>query len=370
MGFKHDPNKKGTWIVWYSKRHPVTGAPIQLRRSGAKTKAEAKKVEAQLIIEVEDKVRRKVVPSWSNLVDDYRQHIMEKRFTKRTTESCYLCLHAHTFEDWGDRIVDTITSQEIRNLIEDKIGHRAPSHQKYVLSRIRGVFKYALEVEHIHRNPTPEIKFRIGDKIKKVLTEEQVTLFLRRAKEYNIQWYPHWCLALYTGMRNGELYALTWDKVSFENHQILVDTSWNNRDGFKDTKSGDDRIIQIAPRLMEFLRELKLQSPSLSPSPESDFVLPRIAKWDKGEQARELRKFLVGLGLPVIRFHDLRATWATLLLSKGVQPIKVMMMGGWQDLKTMQIYVRKAGVDIKGATDCLDLHDNSVRQDAQVFRLK
>jgi len=32
-------------------------------------------------------------------------------------------------------------------------------------------------------------------------------------------------------------------------------------------------------------------------------------------------------------------------------------MGGWKDIKTMQIYVRKAGVDIAGAMDGLDLHD-------------
>lgn len=64
--------------------------------------------------------------------------------------------------------------------------------------------------------------------------------------------------------------------------------------------------------------------------------------------------FLAGVGLPQIRFHDLRTTWATIMLSKGVEPIKVMMMGGWKDMKTMQIYVRKAGVSIQGVTDKLD----------------
>ena len=364
MGFKPDPNKKGTWMVWYSKRHPITGQPIQLRRRGIKSKAEAQKAEAQLIIEVENKVQEKVVPSWSKLVEDYRQHIIEKGFTMKTVSNSYSCLRIHTFEDWGHRLVDTITSQEIREFVRDKTGHWSPSHQKYILSRIRGVFEYALEAGHLHHNPTPEMKFRTGHKAKKVLTEEQIDLFLSRAKEYDIQWYPHWCLALYTGMRNGELYALTWDKVSFESCQILVDSSWNNKDGFKDAKSGDDRIIQIAPRLMELLRELKLQSP------ESDFVLPRISKWDKGDQARDLRMFLAGMGIPPIRFHDLRATWAILLLSKGAEPIKVMMMGGWKDLKTMQIYVRKAGVEVRGATDCLDLHSLSPQQEAQVLKLQ
>jgi integrase len=67
--------------------------------------------------------------------------------------------------------------------------------------------------------------------------------------------------------------------------------------------------------------------------------------------------FLQGLGLPRIRFHDLRATWATIMLSMGIAPIKVMSMGGWKDLKTMQFYIRKAGVDTSGISDKLSLHD-------------
>lgn len=33
------------------------------------------------------------------------------------------------------------------------------------------------------------------------------------------------------------------------------------------------------------------------------------------------------------------------------------MMGGWKDMKTMMIYMRKTGIDIRGMTDCLNLHD-------------
>ena len=100
---------------------------------------------------------------------------------------------------------------------------------------------------------------------------------------------------------------------------------------------------------MPLLKELeKKQSDSV-------YVLPRIDKWDKGEQARELRMLLVAIGLPQIRFHDLRASWATIMLSKAVEPIKVMAMGDWRDIKTMQGYIRKAGVNIKGITEKLDL---------------
>ena len=57
-------------------------------------------------------------------------------------------------------------------------------------------------------------------------------------------------------------------------------------------------------------------------------ILLSIEKLDKKKgKARELRIFLDDLGLPKIRFHDLRATWAIIMLSIGIAPIKVMIMG-------------------------------------------
>ncbi len=225
-----------------------------------------------------------------------------------------------------------------------------------LLKFIRGAFQLAVDAGYLVKNPAPNVRFKVGEKIKKVLTLEQTRTLLEKAKEYNSEWYYHWTLALYTGLRNGELFALTWDKINFENRTMLVDSSWNKFDGFKDTKSGDDRIVEIAPTLMTVLKELKLKQF------DSYFVLARSRNWEKGEHARMLRMFLQGIGLPEVRFHDLRATWATIMLSRGVEPIKVISMGGWKNLKTMQIYIRKAGVNIKGITDGLDLHDPSLTE--------
>lgn len=46
----------------------------------------------------------------------------------------------------------------------------------------------------------------------------------------------------------------------------------------------------------------------------------------------------------------------------GFEPARVMIMGGWSDLKTMQIYMRKAGISIKGMTDGLNLHDPNTKE--------
>ena len=51
------------------------------------------------------------------------------------------------------------------------------------------------------------------------------------------------------------------------------------------------------------------------------------------------------------------ASWATMLLSKGTEPAKVMKLGGWKDLKTMMIYLRKAGIDTRGTLSDFNIHD-------------
>ncbi|MCB9061532.1 MAG: site-specific integrase [Halobacteriovoraceae bacterium] len=346
--------KKKCFEVSYSKRHPITRRPYTLRRTSIKTKAEAKRVERRLVILLEDKFRKKVIPTFEILMREYIDFLKNQDVSLKTVESYFLGLRAHALPAWKDRIIDTISTNEIRSLILEKVGDRSTSHQKNVLKYIRSAFNYAIDENYISRNPSPNMKFKIKNKIKDVLTEEQVRILLNMAKEVECEWYPVWATALYTGMRNGELYALTWDKVDLKRKVLKVDCSWNNKDGFKDTKSGDDRIVGIAPALLEVFMTLRAKNE------DSNFVLPRIDKWDKGEQASELRKFLEGLGLPRIRFHDLRATWATIMLSRGIEPIKVMLMGGWKDLKTMQCYVRKAGVSLNGITDELKLHNPSV----------
>ena len=358
MGISLNESDK-TYDVTYYKRHPQTRVPVRAARKGIKTKAEANRVFTELVIQVEQKLHEQIIPKWGEFLDRYKAASLDRGFSIKTVENCDVCLRAHTFDLWKDRFIDSFNTEEIRNLIVERVGQKSKSHQISMLKFIRNVFRYAVELGIINRNPTPEMKFRVGDKIKKVLTEEQARILLEKAKAYDWEWYPHIAMALYTGMRNGELYSLTWDKVNLDDRKILVDCSWNKKDGFKSTKSGDDRIVEIAPPLLTLMKELKLQS-------TTHFVLARNTQWNDGKQATALRMFLMGIGLPLIRFHDLRATWATLMLSKGVEPAKVMIMGGWCNLKTLMIYVRKAGISIRGITDVLDLH-NPGREMAKVL---
>lgn len=354
MGIKQDQETK-TFVVSYSKRHPITRQPVSLIRKGIQSKAEANRIHAELIVRVNDKIKETRIPKWPELLERYiaslnKQVIIgsDEQVTRGTIYKRDKTLKRHTSPAWDNKLVDEITGSDIRNLLEAAMVDNAESHRKFFIKGIRSVFQYAVDEGILSRNPTPAFKFKIAEKIKSVLNEEQILLLLRKAQEQGWEWYCHYAVGLYTGLRSGEMYALQWDNVNLEKRQIIVNCSWSSKDGFKSTKSGHDRVVEIPLPLVPVLSELKLKTYSIG------FVLPRIYRWDQGEQARMLRLFLRSNGLPEIRFHDLRASWATMLLSRGVAPSKVMSMGGWSDMKTMMVYMRKAGIDIKGATDCLD----------------
>ncbi len=357
MGIKPLNQERTKWEVRASKRHPTLKKPIGITRTFKGTEKQALKVHVDLSIELEKKITASMKTKWSEVLEKCLFHMRYKlKCTEKTVTNYRYYLEAYTLPIWADRAIDSIFMPEIDDLIEKGAEGKSETQKQNLHKMIKAVFKYARECGLIVHDPMPGLANKKYEKRLQVLTESQAMTLLDKALEYGSEWHPLWFTALYTGMRNGELYALTWDKVNFETGMIYVDTSWNNVDGFKSTKSGDARTVPMAPELQSFL---KVQKAKLG---QSDFVLPRLSKWDKGEQARELRKFLILCKLPDIRFHDLRATWATLLLSKGVPPVKVMQIGGWKELKTMMLYTRAAGIELKGATDTLGLHDPSAKK--------
>ena len=119
----------------------------------------------------------------------------------------------------------------------------------------------------------------------------------------------------------------------------------------------------ISDDFLTFLKELKLQAQN-----DISFVLPQLAEWAHGDQAKVIRSFCKDIGVTPIKFHDLRATFITNLLARGVSLAKVMAIVGHTEIKTTNVYLRLAGVDIKGATEGLG-YKIPCFQEAQVYQL-
>ncbi|HXH30779.1 MAG TPA: site-specific integrase, partial [Bacteriovoracaceae bacterium] len=172
-------------------------------------------------------------------------------------------------------------------------------------------------------------------------------------------------VAILTGMRSGELFALTWDQIDLAKGLIMVDRSYDsNSKETGPTKGRYWRTIPINESLKALILDLKN-----SAIPNSMYVLPRIKDWENGDQAVALRNFLKSLNIRSIKFHALRACFATQMLANGVSAPVVMKIGGWKKTSTMDIYLRLAGIDVKGATDCLTFAPEDLKFGDNVLNL-
>jgi integrase len=247
---------------------------------------------------------------------------------------------------WMGFELKDITKKMVYELVFEKINSTEHT-KKYVLKIIKRIFQVALDLGYITHNPAQGLQVRVPESDKKVLTNAEAQIFLSEAKSTNHRFYPVWLMALFTGMRSGELYALRWTDIDLEAKTICVGRSWSSKNGFTTTKNQKSRVVPISEVLLDYLRELKLLSG------QKEFVLPRLNEWERGEAAYVTREFCKSLGITEIKFHDLRATFITNLLSRGESLVRVMAIVGHADMETTNVYLRKAGIELNGGTERL-----------------
>lgn len=357
--------KNGTknYLVQVKVRNKL-GKQIYRSRQGIKSEREAEKVEFELKKEIERELDGKPRTSWVEWVN-FSISRMKLELRVSTCINYEKSLGKWVNPIWEDREVSEITKSDVHAMVFDLFpAHFTLNSRRTLLKMIRRIFQMAVEEGVIDRNPTVGITVRVPESDQKVLNSEEVGKLLTEAKICGHRFFSVWVVALMTGMRSGELYALEWKDIDFETRLIRVSRQWTNKCGFTDTKTRRTRVVPINEDLMRFLKEWRLKAPV-----NADFVLPRLKEWENGEQAQVIRDFCISIGITPIRFHDLRATFITNLLSRGVSLARVMAIVGHTQLKTTNCYLRKAGVELKGATDQLG-YEVPRGSDAEVFSLR
>ena len=354
----YQDNNNNTLYKVYVNVRSDSGFRVQKRFKGIKTLTLAKRKEKELLklCTLEIKKREEQGESFASLLDQWELYhkTYKSKDLNATTRTDYLgSLHKHCTA-WLKRPAASITRMDVMEVLNQMLAQGySQSYQNKMKVIIHRMFRFGIEHQLIklHQSPAYGIKLQREEKKKpEILSKDQIVLLLQSAKTLNHAWYPVWAMALLTGMRNGELYALTWKDIDWENKLISVTKSYNTRRKLiKSTKSGDWRSIPISSQLEILLKELKL---SCGKRKE---VLPQLTGWSKGEQARILRAFCTGLGLPSVKFHTLRACFATQLIRQGIAPIQIQKICGWKDLETMQRYVRLAGIETTGVTEGLKI---------------
>ena len=360
MGIKKDTKDgKTVWNVYVNLRSNRTKRRIQKYANNLESESFAKREERRLIREatVECESLDNLGLAWEDILHVWEMDMKfgpMKEIHARSFGSYRDILH-HWTRPWYKLPSGGISKAEGRTLISDmKHENLSYTYSKKIINLIKKVYKWAQEERYIPeycKGPFAGIILdRKVEKMPEILTLEEIRKFLTVAEAMKHKWYPIWAMAVLTGMRSGELHALAWNKIDLEKKLIYVEKSYDsNTKSSGPTKGRYWRTVPISDDLFKLFLQLKAGEFE----DISEFVLPRIKDWDNGDQAAPLRNFLKSIKVTSVKFHTLRACFATQMLAYGVPAPIVMKIGGWKNSSTMDVYLRLAGVEVQGATDCL-----------------
>jgi len=346
---------------------------------GITTLQKAKKEEKRIIQEITLKISRResLGATWKEVIDkwaNFHTKYPTRKFNADTLNDHVARMNNWTYI-WLNKVASQITIGDARDILRMAYDDNA----SYILRRaIKGtiniIFKWGIEeclITNCSKSPAIDIEIegRSEEKMPEILNLEEISLFLKQANADDHPWYPVWKLGFLSGMRSSELEGLRKEDIELvgsnvaksidndpdaaPNYGIMrVKRTWKSKQKiYGPTKANYWRNVPINKELYWFFVDY-LQNDH-GKDEHGQRVFPILPNWRRGMQAKVLRCFCESRGLKSIKFHTIRACFATQLISSGIPATTVMKIGGWKDYKTMMIYVRLAGIEEAGATQGL-----------------
>ena len=227
----------------------------------------------------------------------------------------------------GEKEIRKVTVDYIQNLyrkLKKEGGAEGGPLSGASVRRIHGVLHQALKVaadRHlIVKNPTDNVTLpKREPSPRTILNDEQLERFMEAIRQ-DRRWHDFFYLEITTGLRRGELCGLMWSDFDEKKGTLSIRRTLHGKEGggyyVGDTKTGTGRrIIKLPPSTVQLLTERKRAAISqwIFPNPihPEDPVMPNSGY-------NRMKKLLAEAGLPRMRFHDLRHTFATHALTSGV----------------------------------------------------
>ena len=248
----------------------------------------------------------------------------------------------YIFPMLGDVKLKALSPTHVRGLYKEKLQTLSPRTVKYIHVTLHKSLKQALNDGLIPRNATEAVKPpQVRREEIRPLTPEQVKMLLDAASEAGDRLEALYALAVHTGLRQGELLGLKWEDMDLESGSLhakptLTTARGGPRLAAPKTK-GSRRRVSLTRGAMDALRahlarqlEEIDRAGSLWQENGLVFASETGAPLDRRDlTSRHFKPLLKRAKLPEkTRFHDLRHTCATLLLTKNVNPKVVSEMLG------------------------------------------
>jgi len=234
---------------------------------------------------------------------------------KKSTYNSYVSIiEKHLIPEFGDRNIVDMKAVTFLKYVAEKTKTLAPKTVVNHIVPLKKMFKHAVMWGYLKTDPCiylerPTVKPEEMD----FLVPVEILMLLGVINGQDLAMIM---TAIYTGLRRGELFALKWDDIEFHTQNISVKRSLYEGEFIKPKTKSSVRRIVMSPDLGAALKIYKMEAlPNkfdlLFPNQVGNVLCPD--NWVK----RNFKPALKLAKLRTIRFHDLRHTFATLLINSG-----------------------------------------------------
>lgn len=258
---------------------------------------------------------------------------------KPATRSAYEeHIRVHIKPSLGDILLKQLSTRDIQQLYTNLLKERELSPK--TVRNIHGVLHRTLEqaklLGYVRVNPADAaVTPRVEKKQVETLDAEDIGKFLAAIRGTKYE-YPLF-VAVFTGLRQGELLGLTWDCVDFEHGMLLINKQHNRVKGdtefrFASLKNDKARVLTVADEVIDVLKLQKQRQESWAAAlgngwenPDNLVFTTEFGRYINNKILyQNFKRIAKNLGKPDLRFHDLRHTYAVNSLRAG------------DDIKTVQ----------------------------------
>ncbi len=276
-------------------------------------------------------------PTIKNILEDVM--IEKSKFLKHKTILSYdSSKRNHILPYFEDKLVTQIKPLDIKKF-QDNMVEKGLKKDSIQIARIllKEVFDLAILSETILMNPISMVrmpKIRYTKKKQRPFTLDEIDLILSKAKE---QLRDFLGISFFTGMRSGEILALTWDDICFNTDTISINKTIAQGLVNSPKSRASERDIEMIPKAKEFFKAQQLESGLNNSYLFLNRKNTHFSTNDNFYQAYQ--KVLRELGLEKRSLHNTRHTFASIMLNNSIDSLWVSSTLGHENLQvTLNVY--------------------------------